>query len=169
MPTGAPVAAIPQGFCITESINGVVSLAKDRPALIQAAEVSAVEVALARHPKGRNYRVGVKSNRIDIYERVGPDIETILTDFADMGLSVSPDLAMRFEEDFEQHGQYTAILRFILVDAKQRIFRVERFCYLGSVDDWIDIGCGGAVDELSRLLVPKLGTEAFFELFPGLL
>lgn len=164
-PTGAPVEAIPQGLCITESVNGVVSLVKDRPALIQPEEVATVEAALAQHPKGRNYRVGVKGNRIDIYERVGPDIETILTDFADMGLSVSLDLATRFEEDFEQHGQYTAILRFILVDAERRIFRAARFCYLGSVDDWIDIGCGGAVDELARLLVPKLGMEAFFELW----
>jgi len=38
-------------------------------------------------------------------------------------------------------------------------------CYLGSIDDWIDIHVMGLVDELVRDLIPKLGTDQFFELY----
>src|SRR5207244_10027952 len=54
---GEPVTELPPGFTISESVNGVVSLVKDRPALIQPEEVSAVEAALQRHPEGHRYRV----------------------------------------------------------------------------------------------------------------
>src|ERR1700687_3871977 len=40
---GEPVTEIPPGFTISESVNGAVSLAKDRPSLIQPEEVQAVE------------------------------------------------------------------------------------------------------------------------------
>ena len=53
----------------------------------------------------------------------------------------------------------------VKVDAERRTFRAERWCYLGSIDDWIDIGPLGPLDRLARQLMPKLGTEQFFELF----
>jgi heptaprenylglyceryl phosphate synthase len=44
---GEPVEAIPEGYEIVESINGVVSLAKARPALIRPEELALVEAAVA--------------------------------------------------------------------------------------------------------------------------
>lgn len=73
-PKGEPVEQIPDGFTITESVNGIVSLAKVRPMLIQPAEVAAVEAAVRRHPKSHNYRVNVRHDRIEVYERVGVDL-----------------------------------------------------------------------------------------------
>src|SRR5204863_6478110 len=70
---GEPVPELPPGYTISESVNGVVSLAKDRPALIQPEEVEAVEKAVQQHPEARRYRVAVKDKRIDIYEQIGPD------------------------------------------------------------------------------------------------
>jgi hypothetical protein len=69
---GEPVTELPPGFTISESVNGVVSLVKDRPALIQPEEVAAVEAAVQQHPDARRYRVAVKGNRIEVYEQVGP-------------------------------------------------------------------------------------------------
>jgi hypothetical protein len=57
-----PVEEIPPEYTISESVNGVVSLVKDRPALIRPEETAAVEAAVQRHPKNRNYRVRVKAN-----------------------------------------------------------------------------------------------------------
>jgi hypothetical protein len=37
-----------------------------------------VEVALSRHPKKGCYRINVRPKRIEIYESVGPDAETII-------------------------------------------------------------------------------------------
>src|SRR6266566_7462405 len=47
---GEPVSEIPPGYTISESVNGVVSLVKDRPTLILPEEVAAVETAVQRHP-----------------------------------------------------------------------------------------------------------------------
>ena len=79
-PKGEPVAQIPEGWKISESVNGVVSLAKDRPAQIRPEEAAAVELAVRRHAKSHNYRVAVKRNRIEIYERVGPDLDEFITE-----------------------------------------------------------------------------------------
>src|SRR6266700_6328090 len=67
---GEPVTELPPGFTISESVNGVVSLVKDRPSPIQPEEEVAVEAAVQQHPEARRYRVAVKNDRIEIYERV---------------------------------------------------------------------------------------------------
>jgi len=42
---GEPVTKLPPGFTISESVNGVVSLVKDRPSLIQPEEVAAISLS----------------------------------------------------------------------------------------------------------------------------
>ncbi len=84
---GELVTEIPPGYSISESVNGVVSLAKDRPSLIQPEEVAAIEAAVQRHPEAHRYRVVVKQNRIEIYERVGPDYEAVVSELRIPGLS----------------------------------------------------------------------------------
>ena len=75
-----------------------------------------------------------------------------------------PGQADRLREIQERSAQFTPVMRFILADAEQRTFYAERWCYRGSVDDWIEIGPMGPVAELARELIPKLGTEQLFEL-----
>lgn len=72
------VTELPPGFTISESVNGVVSLVKDHPSLIRPEELAAIEAAVQQHPKARRYRVAVKRNRIEVYERVGDDYDTVL-------------------------------------------------------------------------------------------
>lgn len=161
-PKGKPVEEIPEGWRISESVNGHVSLVKDRPAQIRPGEVEAVEAAVQRHPKSHNYRVAVKHNRIEVYERVGPDADELITRLSEVGLLV-PGQTDRLWESLELRAQFTPVLRFILEDAEERTFYTERWCYLGSIDDWIHVGPMGPVDRLARHWVPKLGTDALFE------
>ena len=144
-----PVEEIPPGYTISESVNAIVSLVKDRPKLIWPEEIAAVEAAVKRHPKGHNYRVNTKHDRIEIYERVGPDVEDLVAALSYEGL-LNPGLVGRLQAEEERYGQFTAVLRFILADAEKRIFRVQRMCYLGSVDDWIDLGVGRSLEKLAR-------------------
>ncbi len=161
---GEPVDEIPDGFRIRESVNGIVSLVKDRPSQILSEEIAAVEAALRRHPKARNYRVSAKADRIEIYERVGPDADELLARFGQVGPLLPGGVeGLRGEQD--RHAQFTPVLRFILADAERRTFRAERWCYLGSIDDWIDVGPTRPVDELARQLVPRLGSDRFFEVY----
>lgn len=161
---GEPVTDLPPGFTISESINGVVSLVKDRPALIQPEEVAAIETALQQHPDARQYRVAVKHDRIEIYEQIGPDYEALLGELQTSGLA-SPGLAERLQAEKERYARYTPLLRFTLLDPTRRRFGAQRMCYLGSVDGWLKLGQTGPVATLARALIPTLGTDQFFELW----
>jgi hypothetical protein len=127
-------------------------------------EVAAVEAAVQRHRKARNYRVNVKQNEIVVYERVGPDADNLLVVFKKEGL-FDPGMGERLRDELDRHGQFKPVLRFILSDANKRTFCVQRWCYLGSIDDWIDVGPMGTVDQLARQWIPRLGTDAFFEVY----
>ncbi len=162
---GEPVTEIPPGYSISESVNGVVSLVKDRSSLIQPEEVAAVEAAVQRHPEAHRYRVVVKQNRIEIYERVGPDYEAVVSELHIPGL-FRPGLSKELRDLEERHARYEPVLRFNLLDPAERRFGVERMCYRGSIDGWLELMLtAGPVAELARELVPTLGTDQFFELW----
>jgi len=161
---GEPVTGLPPGYTISESVNGVVSLVKDRPSLIQPEEVAAIEAVVQQHPDAHRYRVAVKRDRIEIYEQVGPDYDALLSEMHIVGLS-SPGLAERLRAEQEHDARYTPVLRFILLDPAQRRFGVERMCYLGSIDGWLELGRTGPVAKLARALIPTLGTDQFYELW----
>src|SRR5436190_3410700 len=120
---GEPVTELPAGFTISESVNGVVSLVKDRPSLIQPEEVATIEAAVQQHPQARRYRVAVKHDRIEIYEQVGPDYNALVSELRIPGLS-RPGLAEELRALEERHAQYTPVLRF----------GAQRMCYRSSVD-----------------------------------
>ena len=161
-----PVTEIPSGFKISESVNGVVSLVKDRPSLIQPEEVAAVEQAIKQHPEARRYRVAVKDDRIEIYEQVGPSYDTLLSELNLVGRLGSGQIKLLQSEE-EHHAQYSPVLRFNLLDPKQREFSAERMCYRSSIDGWLELyqTGPGPVTKLSHELIPTLGTDEFYELW----
>jgi hypothetical protein len=65
----------------------------------------------------------------------------------------------------DKSARFSPILRFILIDPEERKFIAERWSYLGNIDDWIDMGESGKLEKLARRLIPKLGSDDFFELF----
>jgi hypothetical protein len=166
-PKGEPLDEVPEGYEIRESVNGIVSLAKIRPQKILPEELADVEAAVARHRKAKNYRVRVKDDQIVIYTRSGPDAK----DLAFLFVSAGPMAARRaaeLEESLNKSARFKAEMRFVLDDEEKRIFHAERWCYKGSIDDWIELharGSRGPIKKLARELVPKLDTEAFFDLW----
>jgi hypothetical protein len=161
--SGPLVDEIPEGYEISESVNGIVSLAKQRPKKILPAEVQITEAALKRYKKSSDYRVNVRVDEIQIYERVGPSPAEL---FARLSPGLfDPDIEKRLEEEERIYSQFTPIIRFILRDEEERTFSVKRMCYLGSVDDWIDIGYAGSLSELVEKIIPLLATERYFGLY----
>jgi hypothetical protein len=135
-------------------------MVKDRPTLIQPEEVSAIEAAMQPHPVVRRYRVSVKHDRIEIYKYVGPDYSTLLDVLQPLGLS-RPAIVERLQVEEERYARYTPVLRFILLDPKQRLFGAERMTYLGSIDSWLELGQTGPVTKMARALISTLGTAQF--------
>ena len=161
---GEPVTELPPGFTISESVNGVVSLVKERPSLIQPEEAAVIEAEVQQLPEARRYRVAVKHDRIEIYERIGPDYDALLDELHIVGLS-RQGLAERLQTQEERYAHYTPVLRFILHDPTQRRFGAERMCYRGSIDGWLELRQTEPVAKLARTLIPTLGTDQFFELW----
>ncbi len=57
----------------------------------------------------------------------------------------------------------TPVLRFTLGNAQTRWFSVDRWCFRGSIDDWITLS-GGELTTLVAKYCRHLGKESFFEL-----
>jgi hypothetical protein len=95
---------------------------------------------------------------------VSPDYDTLLDELHLAHLS-SPGLAEQLQALEERHARYEPVLRFILLDPKQRRFGSQRMCYRGSIDGWLELGQSGSVTTLARALIPTLGSEQFFELW----
>jgi len=116
-PKGELMDSVPAGYQIEESVNGVVSLVKERSPLIAPEETAAAGAVLRLHPEAGNYRLAVQRNQIVVFERQGPDLETLNTIFAESGA-----LPQNATEHLERSAQFTPILRFVLQDAEQREF-----------------------------------------------
>ena len=162
-PHGNIVKKLPEGCEIHESVNGQVTLAKARPALIRPEECSAVEQAVAKHPQARNYRVDIKGKQIIVYKNTGPDMDAILDAFQ-QAMPIARTRVDTFLAKAEDFKHFSPILRFTLMDPESRIFSVDRMYFLGE-GGWRAISQRGKVAELAKELIPLLNTDEFFELF----
>ena len=158
------VEELPHGYTISESVNGIVSLVKERPVSIYPEEVAVVERAIKRHPGAKRYRIAVKGKRREIYERLGSDYNAVLKKIFPSEL-FTPDRVEWLQYFEERNAQFSPVLRFTLINPAQREFGVERMCYRSDVDDWLELMRSGTVSKLASELVPTLGTDDFFELW----
>ncbi len=163
-PKGHPVETIPEGFEITESVNGVVSLAKVRPTVIRPEEEALVRQAVAAHKKAYNYRVGVKGPSIVVYEREGADPAEVAQFMAQSMRLPLRRVEAEVRDEFDRHARFTPVLRFTLDDPEKRTFWTERWSWHGDIDNWVEIDVSGPLARCVKRTVPKLDTDEFFEL-----
>lgn len=157
---GAFEGNLPEGFEIYENPEAQVFVRKVLPKLISDEEVEVVERELNRIAELRGSKVERKLKLLEIYV-VGQRQEW-LDELREMFI-------LRGEADFEfllsEAISYSPQLQFVLIDPKKRIFQTRRYCYLGSIDDWIDIGSSGSLATLARRYVKHIGQDSYFELF----
>ena len=161
---GEPVDEIPTGYEIEESVNAIVSLVKTRPQLIRTEESASVEAALKKHHKAKNYRIAIKNDQIVIYEGLGGGMDSLRIILGQAGLNIER-VEERLQEELDRYTQFTPVMRFILDDQETREFHAERWCYRGSIDDWIYAGHSGKINSLAKKLIPTLDTDEFYELY----
>jgi hypothetical protein len=158
-PEGSLAGAVPDGYEIYENIRGQVFLRRRMPQVMTSEELSMVESALSGRPKGNFYRFEAQKNTIVIYEA---------EDKTEHYMSIAMPWVSkeRLRESAEQSAYYQAVTRFVLTDAARRLFSAERFCFRGSVEDWIPLGAPAAPlhDHLNKF-IKHLGRESFFELY----
>jgi len=158
----APVDSLPAGYEIVENVNGMVSLARQRPALVLPGELRALDEALKRHPDAKNYRVQVKAKQVIIHEGISAGFDLLMS----MMSPVRPLAVLeKARREMEKLVRFTPVMRFTLVNEGGRVFRAERWAYGTLERDWVDTGRSGPMAELAQELVPLLGTDEFFDLY----
>ncbi|MGM3306068.1 hypothetical protein ACSQ6I_08815 [Anabaena sp. WFMT] len=156
---GSLVTSIPDGFEIYENPNAQVFLQKIQPKLITDDEVATVESGMKKFSCLQYYQINVKKNTIYVYT---PDQN--VTRLSELYSSFPLAKATDVQSNIAQSISYSSMLRFVLCDEKERIFQTERFCFLGSIDDWIEIGSPDTLQKLVEKYVKHLDKESFYEL-----
>ena len=158
--SGTLAQNLPDGFEVYESVNGQVYLRRQQPQLIRNDELQCLTERLAKPQPGHRYKVEVRGITLIIHESardVGEDLRWL----GRFPFSRSPQ---DLEEINERLAHYQPVMRFVLVDAERRLFAPERFCFRGSVDDWISIGFPNTIQNLAGKFVRHLGKDSMYEL-----
>ena len=151
---GDLVESIPQGYEVYENPDAQVFLRRIVPQMVTPFEVGVVNEGLKRYAPGQNCLVDVQGNEIVIHHA-----ERITLDLMRFGIALT--------ELPTYNQRYMKVMRFTLVDKKNRTFRVQRWCFRGSIDRWIDLwesGIEGRLSDLVKRFCPHIGQESFFEL-----
>ena len=158
---GRLATKVPEGFEVYENPNAQVFLRKIVPRSVTDDEIRTVELELKRHPHLRYCLVDVKGEAITVF---APNQDTdgllgLLNRFA----FAAPHMAMG-EAEVQQFLSYHPTMRFVVSHEEKRTFMTQRWCYLGSIDDWFPIGRPDRLDALVREFVQHIGQESYFEL-----
>ncbi len=152
---------IPEGFEIYENPNAQVFLRRIPPKIITDEERQLVEDGMQKHATVQDYKIDVKGKAIIIFT-ADQDVDHLagmLREFHPNPMS-NPEVASLLRSAIH----YSPMLQFILDDKDQRLFTAQRYCFKGSIDDWIDIDHGKLV-KLVKTYLQHLGEESYFELF----
>ncbi|MDB6111576.1 MAG: hypothetical protein JWR69_3326, partial [Pedosphaera sp.] len=157
---GNSVDLVSAGYELYEKIGGQVFLRRKLPQLISDEEVRLVKEALKAHAEEWRYKTEVKKNTIILHE-AGQD-----TGWIESFPALAADKA-RVRQYLIQSASYMAVMRFILDDPEKRLFFAERYCFRGSVEDWISIGHAppAKLPALLKKFIKHPGRESFYELY----
>jgi len=166
MKTGSNlVQTIPDGYEVYENPNGQVFLIKEQPKAITDEERVLIEKRLGRIRGDRSYRLDVKGTVITIHES-NENTRELRRMFEELSTYRSRQTTEHeLLNLLDQSTTYSPMMRFILEDEEKRLFSVQRYCFRGSVDDWIQIGGAQHLKAVVEKFIPHLGKESFFELF----
>jgi len=151
---GDLVEVLPKGYEVYENPDAQVFLRKILAPLVTPAEVALVQAGLKRYAPAQNCLVDVQGEHIVVYHA-----ERVSLDLGRFGFP-SGELPA-------QYRNHMNVMRFTLADEEDRTFRVQRWCFRGSIDRWIDLWSSGSEGKLTdpvKKFCPHIGQESFFEL-----
>jgi hypothetical protein len=154
--------SIPAGYEIYENPNAQVFLRRIPPKIITDEERQVVEEGMRTYATVKDYKIDVKGHAILIYT-AEQDIEALANIFKET--HPNPLENVELMTTLRQVIHFSPMLVFQLVDATRRIFQTQRYCFLGSVDDWIEIGKPGKLAPLVKKYVKHLGQDSYVELW----
>ena len=156
---GKIVDNIPNGYEIYENPHAQVFLRKKLVSLITDEELDLVERGVRQYAELKNFIVDRKEKTITVFlpDQDNEDLKAELQRF----VLISNE---KFDTIFEKSLTYSPMLRFTLEKEGQREFLVERFCFLGSIDNWIYLDSSSSLKNMVEKYCKHLGKESFFYL-----
>ncbi len=159
---GTLAESIPAGYEIYENPNAQVFLRRIPPKILTDEECQIVDEGMRRYAEVRDYKIDVKGNAILIYT-AEQDIEALANIFKET--HPNPLENVELMTNLRKAIHFSPMLVFQLVDVIRRTFQTQRYCFLGSVDDWIEIGKPGKLTRLVKKYVKHLGKDSYVELW----
>ena len=157
---GDLVETIPPGYEIYENPNAQVYLRRKRAQIITDEEVKTVKAGVQQYSKLEYFIVDVKGNAIIVYTS-DQDVDLLMDTF-DLLPGARSD---KKKAILENVLTFSPILQFVLMDEQDRLFEPQRYSYLGSIDDWINIGEIDRLPELVETYAQHLGEDSFYDLY----
>ncbi|MEX1118928.1 MAG: hypothetical protein WEB60_09055, partial [Terrimicrobiaceae bacterium] len=153
---GVLAKKLPHGFEIYETVNSMVFLRRKTASIIQEEEFAMIQSGLNQIGGNVGFKAEIKKNMIVIHQ-------------ADKSFGLAQPLgpwidSAKARELKENFASYQAVMRFVLVQKEPRLFRPERFCFRGSVDDWIMLGLPAPLKSLCAKFLKHLGKDSFYDL-----
>jgi hypothetical protein len=156
---GVLLNTVPEGWEIYENPNAQVFLRKIKPKLITDEETDTVKKGIEQFCQSKYYLIDVKDNTITIYD-ADQDVEA-LTNILQSSSFVS---STKITDALNWSLSYSPIMKFILIEQTQRLFQTQRYCFRGSIDDWIEIGASGKLEDLVKEYVQHIGKDSYYDL-----
>ncbi|MDI7278045.1 MAG: hypothetical protein QME94_18855, partial [Anaerolineae bacterium] len=153
---GNPVDAVPDGYEVYEHPRGQVFLRRVRAQAVRPDEIATVEREIRRHARLRHSRIDVRGRIITVYI---PNVEAERS-LAELLQEVAGERRIDIPAIVARGRQLSPDFRLKLIDEERRVFQAQRYCYLGSIDDWIHIGSPGGLRDLVRTYVQHLGKDS---------
>ena len=150
---------LPEGYAITESINGQVSMERIKPRLINDAERVTVKSHLEKLGLSR-YQCDVKGDCITVYEPIRR-IDNLLP--ISQKISIATAALRENLADIADKGPFEPVMRFRLFDKGKRICEVQRMTYCGE-GGWMSLHDFGTLIKRTRKYLRHLGKDSFYEL-----
>jgi hypothetical protein len=162
-PSGKLIDRLPEGYEIYEKPeNAQVFVRRIKPTKILPLERQLAETSIRKLANLEHFIVDVEADSLVVFlTDAEPDASlSILRSMAPM----TADQARSMKDFMIGRAMYTKMLRFTLTDEQNRAFSAERWCFLGSIDDWYFLDGEKTLADLVERYVPHLGQESFFEL-----
>jgi hypothetical protein len=166
-PTGTPLAAMPAGYEFHERPDTAqVVVRKVTPSPITEFERQQAEAIVRRASGLTHVIVAIEGDALVVYT---PSVSRAETDrLFDLvmrpGFGMGSAMADEFREERMRRCQYMKMLRFELVNPDKRLYRAERWCFRGSIDDWWMLPGSGSLAKVVEQYAKHLDRESFFEL-----
>jgi hypothetical protein len=165
--TGTPLVALPEGHEFYERPDTAqVVVRKIPPSPITEFERKQAEEIVRRASGLTHFIVAIEGDALVVHTPSvsRADADRLIDLMMGPGLGKGSATAEAFREKQIRCSQYMKMLRFELVNPDTRKYRAERWCFRGSIDDWIMLPGSGSLAEVVEQYARHLDRESFFDL-----